>query len=83
MTALAATDTAPTSAPHSLPPPLTTRNTVVTKFWEKQHDNDCFLQSTRTSSDPLIQLHIGNPTYDDGDAVSHHESHQPVDLAQI
>jgi len=81
--ALAAADTTPTSTLHSLPPPLTTWNTVVTKVWEKQHDNDCFLQSTRTSTDPLVQLSIGNPMVNDGDAASHHESCQPVDLMQI
>jgi len=53
------------------------------KFQEKQRDNICFLQSTRTSTDPLIWLSIGNSTVNNGNATSHHKRCQLVNLAHI
>jgi len=83
MTALVAADAASTSALHLQCHPLTIWNTVVKKFQENWHANDCSLQFTSTSTESLVQLSIGNPMANDGDASPHHESHQLVHLAKI
>jgi len=79
MTALVATDAAPTSTLHLQPLPLTLQNTVVETFWENQHKDDCFIQPTNTSTESLIQLSVGYPMANDGDAGPHHESCHLVD----